>query len=51
VNLDITWLKYDSHVAADHLPAPDVLAYIIDDLEAAPADFEESPDELDEGST
>jgi len=32
VNLDITWLKDDSHVDADDLPDPDVLA---DELEEA----------------
>ena len=52
VNLDITWLKDDSHLDADDLPDPDVLAAeIIDDLKAALAEFEDLAAELDEAST
>ena len=48
-NLDITWLKDDSHLDADDLPDPDVLAAeIIEDLRAALAEFEELADELSE---
>jgi len=51
VNLDITWLKDDSHVDADDLPDPDVLAAeIIEDLKAALAEFEELADELEEAT-
>ncbi len=51
VNLDITWLKDDSHVDADDLPDPDVLAAeIIEDLKAALAEFEELADELQEAT-
>lgn len=51
VNLDITWLKDDSHVDADDLPDPDVLATeIIEDLKAALAEFEELAEELEEAS-
>jgi type I restriction enzyme M protein len=51
VNLDITWLKDDSHVDADDLPDADVLAAeIIEDLKAALAEFEELADELEEAS-
>ncbi len=49
VNLDLTWLKDDSH--ADDLPDPDVLAAeIIEDLKAALAEFEELADELEEAT-
>jgi type I restriction enzyme M protein len=51
VNLDITWLKDDSHVDADDLPDPDVLAAeIIEDLKAALAEFEALADDLEEAS-
>lgn len=47
-NLDITWLKDDSHVGADDLPDPDVLAAdIVEDLRSALAEFEELAEELD----
>lgn len=47
-NLDITWLRDDSHLDADDLPDPDVLAAeIIEDLRAALAEFEELAAELD----
>jgi type I restriction enzyme M protein len=32
VNLDITWLKDDSHVDADDLPDPDILARELSDI-------------------
>jgi type I restriction enzyme M protein len=48
VNLDITWLKDTSHLDADDLPDPEVLAAeIIDDLRAALADFEELASQLE----
>jgi type I restriction enzyme M protein len=46
-NLDITWLRDDSQLAADDLPDPDVLAAeIVEDLRAALAEFEELAAEL-----
>lgn len=51
VNLDITWLRDDSHVDAADLPDPDVLAAeIIEDLKAALAEFEGLADELEEAT-
>jgi type I restriction enzyme M protein len=50
-NLDITWLKDDSLVGLDNLPAPEVLAReIIEDLSAALAEFEAVAEAL-EGSS
>jgi type I restriction enzyme M protein len=47
-NLDITWLRDDSQLAADDLPDPDVLAAeIVEDLRAALAEVEELAAELD----
>lgn len=48
-NLDIIWLKDDSHVDAEDLPDPDVLASeIVEDLRAALTEFEELAEELEE---
>jgi type I restriction enzyme M protein len=47
-NLDITWLRDDSQLAADDLPDPDVLAAeIVEDIRAALAEFEELAAELE----
>ena len=48
VNLDITWLKDDSHIDVDDLPDPDVLAAeIVEDLRAALLEFEELAEDLE----
>lgn len=49
VNLDITWLRDDSHLDADDLPDPDILVNeILEDLRAALTEFEELADELEQ---
>jgi type I restriction enzyme M protein len=46
-SLDIFWLRDDSLENSDHLPNPNIIALeIVEDLEAALAQFKEITDDL-----